>query len=409
MPRKDITLGSRRSFTKSLAAFGVTGQTLKHLTEHQFEELIGDIEKEVPYIAYWRGTRDENGSPTMEPIYDTWERDRWAIIKGTEKAAAQIRKRIQNQFEIDLISVGSSVSPSGVNTQPRAVTVKLLSYSGDGDQKTSPDVAVEELREFLPDMVTETLSRKDSNRSWEVEDIPVVLEEDERSTWNGCKTYYYNDNYGDLDIPAGAKIKVSKDLADPDAGTFGTPAWDRQRSETVMVSAGHLWKDTGDDGDWAWQPNVSDSDKDGTVYVQVNNENHPDPDYALLSPNDDSYVYEFADDSGGTTGYIAGYVTKDTLQSDIDAETVYYKRGAKTGLEYGKIEHVDTYNKQVETNILGDEGDSGGPFYKLHNGDAYIGGIVNGGYGNSCPDTDMFGTYMEHIVKEEDLHIGGGI
>lgn len=120
-------------------------------------------------------------------------------------------------------------------------------------------------------------------------------------------------------------------------------------------------------------------------------------------------IYEFADDSGGTRGTIAGYVTIDTVQSDADKDNIYYKRGARTGLEYGVVKDVDTYNKHIETDILGFGGDSGGPIYKIHDGDAYIAGITNGGYGSECPGTDAWGTLMEHIVKEENLHIGAGI
>lgn len=167
--------------------------------------------------------------------------------------------------------------------------MQRLIYEGEDGSEISPNVTVEELSDLLPDEISVELSHSGSNKSWGVKDIPVVIEEGKRKLWEDCQKYYYDDDYGNIDIPAGSKIKVSKRLTDH-PGTFGTPAWDQDRDETIMVSAGHLWKDKNDDGDWAWQPNVNNSSKDGTVYVQVYNEDQPDPDYALLSPDDESYI-----------------------------------------------------------------------------------------------------------------------
>lgn len=187
--------------------------------------------------------------------------------------------------------------------------------------------------------------------------------------------------------------------------TLATPAYDYVSDELSMLGSGHAYESSS----YSYQPDTG-SDTDGTVDEAYNDDGNKD--YAELSPYTETYLYELADDNGGTFGSIKGILSWTTIQSMESNRTIMEKQGRSTGFSDGEVYETETDSNGIRAfwtraDALG--GDSGGPHYTSdYNPDTgeteiSIAGIHSWSWGSNCPRTHAGAPYIGEA--ENDLNV----
>lgn len=174
---RKLLSGGRRQFLKSLAAIGISGEALRHMSKESLAAVTSDPTKEVPRLRGLQHTNheavmNENAPPEREPIYYTIPRDEWAYNEGVQNAAVRTKQKL----DVRLSGCGSSSGPGYITAMTketvsghqkrREVVVKHITLEGD-----EPDVGIEELKSKAPSKIDGRANG--ATDSEVVEDIPV--------------------------------------------------------------------------------------------------------------------------------------------------------------------------------------------------------------------------------------------
>jgi len=400
----------RRRFLQTMVTLGVTGTGLNYMTKDALADLTNNPESEVPRLGYLEHTNHEaveNGTqaPRKEPIYYTISRDKWRVVETAHDAAARIDDLLDAKFDSSLFQTGVTTITSG-HRRKKAVHVDyVVQRDDDGNVLAEPSAAIEAVRDALPATVTGVAGRDDFETK--VEDIPVLVEKREvssGSTSGGAYSDFYYD-YQYRPVPASAAYKNE---AEGTICTMGTPAYDNERNDYVMVTAGHCMTDSGQD---IHQPDLYNQIGNSTSEFQDNDDETFDAGVISLSAD---HTYRFADNDGDNDysitpiyGTLSWTTIKDN-EGNSDYSMMY--RGAKSG-------HVNTYIEKADSNeqyfwLENDsgDGDSGCPMYHVRfsggDGRAYIGGINEGYYYSPKDgDIDCAGTYIGKIEDRYSLDV----
>lgn len=377
-------MGKRR-FLKTLFGFGITGTALRHITKDVVAKV--DLRKEVPRLKALRHANDSgisNGEePKREAIYYTIPRDRWEYIEGVAKAA----NRVDRYFNSDLITAIFKKKGSELVIQPHYT--KVVKPSGE---ELKPSKKIHQVKSELPNRVTGSLDKKNTSA---IEKIPVLSPTNETKRMNA----YFDDDYYQ-NVPGGCESQVLDET-----GTLCSPAWDNDRGEFVLTTAGHLV--TAEDYRM-YQPS-STAEVNGWTDKKVF-QNGGGYDYGTID-NISGYQYEMA---GGdiykkydTSGSLGGDAIKDMAYNN----EYLFNQGRTTGRKFTKIEDVwvndfrEPYKIQV--NATTSSGDSGGPYFTESSSDSVdIAGIhsTSVSYGDNKSD-DSRGNTMNYIESHLNIKV----
>lgn len=387
-------MGKRR-FLKVLSGMGLSGTTLRYLTQDAAAGLTEDLKQEVPYVKALKNL-DEPGE--RKPIYDTMDRELWVRRESAFDAAQKIKEQLRNRFDTTGISIAAALRTKGTPSDGYEIEVayrKRRQLVHGRDELTwtteTPAVSKSTLTDALPTTITGEAPSDDSSER--VEDMQVKLVEE-----TTVDTAYYDEEY--RPVPGGCQIVI---------GSTGAMAHKQSDvSKTVMLSSGHGVEGSATDGDGKIEqptggavmgyPGDYENDHSGSENV----------DFGEIEPKSGVDLTDrFAEDGGGyTTTHISGIVTWDYITGDGSGELVN-KRGASTGHTTGYFTKFDnsTNDKVYHTDVECYNGDSGAPHYVFVDGSLYIVGILSNGI-----DTDSDGAKpYEGSLGNNAERIEGGL
>lgn len=388
----------RRRYLKNLKALGISGLSLRFLSQNSLAKQTGDLKDEVPYVAYLAANNpeaefsdaDENG---RAPIYRKMAYDEWVYTEGVHNAALAINNKLKKASNSDLITtrVGSAGTGSERNLAVKVDYWKLREVNGS---TRTPDIDFESIIDLLPDKQSAEVGEGRNNPSVEGIDVLVDKKVAEQQA-------YFDSKY--RPVPGGCKIaEAGIEGYDADSGTLGTPAYHHGENEHVMVSAGHLIDNS---GQRCHQPSEPLGGGNRIGYMRENSVlNKFDAEWIELDPEDD-FDYDIAADGGGTEGWnIDGIIGWGTIKGMVDTGYDLYLQGKTTGRNSGELTGYDTgtgnNEKRLWIDVDSDKGDSGGPHYRKIGDYIYIAGIHGWGSG-----TKAVATAMEAIEDEFGLEV----
>ncbi|WP_435364742.1 hypothetical protein [Haloarchaeobius sp. DYHT-AS-18] len=391
------------------------------MSKEDLVQLTDNPEEEVPYAKLMKHKYPEKvragAPPAREAEFDTVSRDHWVQVEAAHDAAATVASRIAEQVS----------SKKGLNTAVKTVvdghrrkrvvalqhvtTVKgVQTENGLLEKEQKPTVSFEGLKELAPASVNgQAGSGKKPRTSWEVENIPVIVESRSRVQTGGCKRYFYNEDYGS-NIPGGCRIEPGGDQWGSRAGTFCTPAYNDSAGERQMVTCGHVLHDEGSTYDKIYQPTNDGFNPQGFTHEYVD-DNNGNRDAGLVEPDNNHegwelFKYELAEKDNH---YIEGRLNWSTIKY-YEGNTSYdlTKQGARRGTNTGHITSTSEGNALNSANQFymgapGGGGDSGGPIFKEYDGctdctRVYIAGVNAWSTdGADCSDDNSGGNAMEWV------------
>lgn len=395
------TMGKRR-FLKTLAAMGVSGAALSHMSASTLASVTGDPEKRIPRLHYRLIT--EYG---VEPVYYTIPRDEWERTEAAYDAGRTLAKRIAGDvtFRVDPSDLWIGVTTTSGRASEKAVLVEyqpeLPGAGTESDEINRVEQRAEHLERSLPSEISGTAGA--GRYAATVENIPVVVETSPRVRSDAEGAEVSPEGHGhfhhDYDpIPGGIRI---------DTSTACAPAEHPQLGD-VLIGSGHAFDgDEGDTVEMVW-------DTVGTVEEAVEDDwtgAYSVKDYALIDVDSGNQTTGYlADDSGGTRLPIAGSVGKDFIEDIEGGSTEIHLQGSTTGIDSGTVHSIDVFENNFRTRANRAGGDSGGPHYwdtrnPSYGNIALIAGIHQGPY-RRCPrfcNTYANATFWHHAVDEFDL------
>lgn len=403
---RDLRKMGRRNFLRSLAGIGISGATLRYMTKDALAEVTDNPKKEVPRLRSLRHANhqevvEEGKPPEVEPVYDTIPRDEWAVTESAFDAERKINKALRQIDDTGLVLAGVTETTSGQHSK-KTVEVRYIERELRSGGSVKPNVPAEEISKELPSKVTGTAGKGDNAVT--VRGIPVTMEKVSQEL-HGCDKY--DDNY--RPVPGGCRMRSEN----KGCGTICTPAYDNERDEYVMVTAGHAIEGT-DSGKDVWQPydsysSIGESDKGDW-------EDHPYPgwtsfDAATIDLKDGPYdgvdhIYGFADEPSGYVNDVEIYGTIAWISiEDMVGNSSYEltKRGSTTGKKSGHIYWASSDAKVFETTAKTKNGDSGGPHFNIDGDFALIAGVHN--YDALQRDPGSGATAIEAVNNQFNLTI----
>ena len=350
----------RRRFVETLSSLGISGTTLAYLSQETLAERTGDLEDEVPYVAYLASENpeaefadaDETG---RAPIYRTIPHDEWAIDECAQDAATRLNQLLESELQDSKqVNAGVTTTVSG-HRRKKVVTVNYTTVETRNGRRVSPSAEFDEVSALVPDTVTGQVGDgiEQIDREFDVK----ISERQIR------KQSYYDCDYRPS-VPAGCQVAtVDFNEGSQYLGTTTTPAHrSSDAGDIVMVASGH----------------VLDQSSNGTLYHPQYDDSYGSIDEYLVGDLFDAgivpvseYDYDIADDSCGSEGWpIDGIVTWDTIkhrEGDSDYELTV--QGRTSGRHQASIENTGTGSSSHEKMFSIDtsatkDGDSGGPHYR---------------------------------------------
>lgn len=369
MDRTNFSSMGRRRFMENLAGVGVSASTLSHLTQEDFDNIVDDVDDEIPYVAYIENKSKEPGeAPEREPIYKTVPRERWERQQTSLDAAARTNEIIEDELEDSSIDALLTTMDS-----PTEYGVKVRV-----PQEASPR-SVEEVETLLP---TEMEGYTDEDNPSKREGIPITVEESKEDL-------FCDYNYVDLSgIPGGHPINGGAGQ-----GTI-TGSFHSNTYGDGLVSAGHV---LGTNNQIVQE--ITEKKDDGELItdligrardISIQNDNNIDCGY--IEPNSDhSASSAISGPQNQSTDYsINGIVTDWEIYNNFLGNSNYEVKlqGQKSCRKSGQVTGVKPNTgspNDIEAVVAGPlmgDGDSGGPiFYTTSSNDAYLVGNIVGGAG----------------------------
>lgn len=347
----------RRRFLNVASAMGVSATSLALGSQEGIASAVDDPQEEVPYVSWMNIVRNNEMEPIgREPHYKTIDREEWADLKTTKKAASLINKKLKSRFrDSDFIKAGytqSDASPTGFAVE---VVYKTKVYR-DG-QTSSPETPLDDVKEVVPS----TMGAKVGKNQWKErrEGIPVNVESRTE------KQAGYEDDWEQ--IPAACAIN---DDADPEFPPASSTAYfyGFDNDTYYLMTAGHVAGDSSE----SWG-NPDKSNDDGIVHRSYNSRTRPDRDYALLYPYSSTGIeYKIREPDQKSVDYrIDGSYTDEGIEQHLIAgnKDVTFQ-GATTGrtttnvIDFHENREDSNIDQYVETAYQAEDGDSGGIVFR---------------------------------------------
>lgn len=349
---------SRRRFLRVASAMGVSATCLAYGTQ---EGLVAAAdENEVPYVALLKDKgQPHEDSFEREPIYKSIPRDEYNVRYTADDAAQKAGQLILDEgWDAERLSPAwgaAEQTPHGFG-----VTVKYRTVHRASGETVTPKPSFDEVRSRLPNAISGEV--EDGNGGTHQREVPVEVVRKTGRQVSDCQevTYYGPDQDS---FPGGGPCKEGTE-----EGTFCAEFYSSDAGSYGLITAGHVAQE-GNTVQWLGEDVGVTQDSQDTI----------DIDWAFV---DDSLANNIYNDlvNGDNTAraeYVKGIVTDSELKNDVGTSTTYYTQGRTTCRTSGTL--IDTGGlgtSYVTATPDVDSGDSGGPLFKLVDGDAYIAGDI---------------------------------
>lgn len=388
---KDWHLMGKRRFLKNLGKLGVSGAALQYITQDSLAEITKSPEDEIPRLNLLRhtnqfeieqaATRGDAVEPEIEPVYYTLPREEWVVNVAPLEAAKKLSDEIGLINNNPLIKTGVATRVSGHNRE-RVVTVNRYTIQQADGRETSPQVKSREIQDAVPDTMGVTVAQGEFSEH--IPDIPIIVRE------KGLEKQAFGDKYrpvsGGCEQGVGTQIPTS---------TLGTPAFDRDTNDYIWLTAGH----NGDPHEDVFQPGSPDSGEIGFIDDKAN-EVHFDVATIVRTNADVEFGISEKEENDDLDYYapIKGTLAWDTIEDQLGHMSYkLHHQGYATGRNRGYITEVTSDDQVFWINVQTEKGDSGGPHFRIENGEAYIAGIHLGG------DPDAAATHISEPMGRWNL------
>lgn len=406
--KRKLTRMGRRRFISTLSTLGVSSEAARRLTQSEFDALVDDPKQEVPRLGYHRHTNHSAVESGREPqrtgVFYTISRDDWRETEAAYRAV----KRLNNRFSDPLVRSGLTRDES--TGRPGVKVDYEVHLDATGEVKREPDVPADEVRKNVPTEVTERVSRAGKTHS--VENIPVEFVETRRTPQSDPDSYF---DRTIRPVPGGCEAGTNVSTTS-DAWTLGAPAFDKEKVETVLLTARHCINEKS--GSPVYQNGNKEANKIGySDKYTVSGTG----DAATIRVGDDNVEYAIAAADDATDEYavnVYGTVSKTRCKDLVAGNDTVYQQGRRTGRTQCQVVDFkppsdtvgDDYKIEVGANT--DGGDSGGPYYEEREDDvdntteAYILGIHSrGAYDENNEEKNGVGNCMFWIEDEFSLSV----
>ena len=390
--KNDLSRMSKRRFMKTAAGLGIGATTLQVASRDAIVAAADDHDKEVVYPKYveYRQPDDPSKEPERNPVLTTMPREKWSRNHAAGNLAESLNRKINQWSSHGCIQAwlkGMDDSPIEYGIQVEYQVIHT--HKGT----IEPALSIEEVRSRLPSKGSASAGEGEHRR--EYDNIPIKVKEQE-----SAEVEMFCEYDG---VPGGCTCNV-----EGIRGTIMAPFWNYDTEDSGWALSGHVAASGGGEDAVMDQPN---SDDTGTVEIVKDQKNERD--YAWAQSDHDEGVRRSlrdpAKDACSSFIPLKGVVTDSAIQNDVDSSTTYYVQGSESRRKSGTIGRFNSntggdpsdnrYNHSAE--VQG--GDSGGPLYKMRNGDAYIAGLIDidlrygGNAGNTaeaCEDGDGLNGYF---------------
>lgn len=378
--RKLQSMGRRR-FLKSLSALGVSTAALQHMSKDALADITETPEDEVPRLDSLRHTNHEEvldgKEPKREPVYYTIPRAEWNHIQAADDVMQRLSKNLEKRFG-DSVKVG--VRERGGSTRNRKVVV---GYPEAGDSAVS--VSESEIEDAVPGSMVGRVRQE--NQDTFDDEIPVEIE----AIRPRAETYY-DHTYREYGVPGGCRMNG--------VCTLGHPAWDNGDDDWVHTVAGHCV----DRNEGVQQPSGNYTSRIGYVDKYRNDTNAPLLDVATIDLYSNiSIDYGLASDDGDDeykSISTSGTVGFDAIVDGVDSMWLG-KQGCRTAVTSGPVKEYQRgagNQKSFEIDAESDNGDSGGPHYRVEDDNSML--IAGVHYGTVSRDEWAAATAWEAVEDE---------
>lgn len=358
--------------------------------------VAGNEEEMVEYVGYY------TGSPTNRTkIWQKVPYEHWAVRFTACDLRDEIYKQVWSTWGDDsLLSV--QMAPMAESPTGFGVEVKYSTRHKQDGGTYSPKPSIDEVRRKLPDKGTGT--DEQDGHAFRRENIPIrVIKSEEYPvgcTGEGDVCQDPSTNYTDF-VPGGITTTNGTDWARCTLAAVFTET--EQNYGEGWITSGHAFGV----GDKAWHY------YGGDTYLgkckKKNDDWLNEIEWAYVQDvNEISYAWIADEKASGNWEYdVEGIVTDDQLVNDTDTAAIYHSHGNATCLLKNYLHKTGGFGTSFYQAYHDVEaGDSGGPLFKVKNGDAYIAGKhtveINSGDdedGDSCAD-DVQGTTAETVENK---------
>jgi hypothetical protein len=390
--KNDLSRMSKRRFMKTAAGLGIGATTLQVASRDAIVAAADDHDKEVVYPKYveYRQPEDPSKEPERNPVLTTMPREKWSRNHAAGNLAESLNQQI-NQWS----------SPEYIQAWLKGMDDSPIKYGVEVEYQVihthkgmvEPALSIEKVRSRLPSKGS--ASAGDGEHRREYDNIPVKVKEKESA--EVAMHCQYDE------VPGGCSCNV-----EGYAGTIMAPFSSNDYNDSGWAFSGHVAASGGGDGAVMCQPN-----SDETGVVEIVKDQGSEKDYAWAQSEYAETVRRSlrdpAQDACSSFIPIKGIVPDSAIQNDVDSSTTYYVQGNQSRRKSGTIGAFydntggdpsdNRYNHSADLQ----DGDSGGPLYKMRSGDAYIAGLADedlyygGNAGNTaeaCEDVDGLDGYF---------------
>lgn len=392
----DYDQASRREILKALSAAGVSGASLRMLSDDVLAETHDD---EIPYVRAVRVKNPdkayktpEETPPKKKKVHRRVKWSEWARVRAPHIGEKKLKAKIEE------LSGTNGLVGAGVSNGHVQVTHNTY-VTHDGEVIEAPEISKEELEEKLPREVDVTVQYGERER--EFHGIPVEVKAGETTADHNCGNGDYTYKY--RPVPGGVSGEYDEGRC-----SIATPAYKNGR---VILGAGHCTYDyegteqsSDGVGDVAFQPRYNvDYPRIGEVSQVkcfLNDSNYSKYiDGAVIDL--DSDVDATSQMGGPQLTYdetITGWLTFDDLAFMEDYNQDLYRQGKNGGRCSGEVTHTSSSDHLVRMAGEGEGGDSGGTIFAKDGDYVDIAAIYHGsGWG------DSFGYVIEDFINRFNI------
>jgi len=374
MSNEDYNESTRREFLQTGAAvlgLGSLSPDLRTGLEELPDGTMYDPENEVKYISRWETINKEPGKPPeRKAIYETMPIEKKERIDRTEEVEEAVVRVLYDE------NLDSITTTTEYDKQSSTDLGLKISYDPD-------EVHDEEIEELLKTAINS-----------ELEDIPIVIESEERNLEEFYKQRRFNP------VPGGQMVEGIGDGGG--LGTLMGPFYSDQHGDG-WVSAAHVVGSSGNDVEQNQPPSAAGDARIGEVkdriYKSWIDVGFIDESDVEITTQDISEKYNT--DYGE---YIDGIVTDQELKNKLDENFEIHMQGRVSNRESGTLNGIkkDIFGRTIghttDKGMAG--GDSGGPMFHKDGEFVYMTGLIVG------PDPNGPGTRGTTVETIEN-RLGG--
>jgi hypothetical protein len=383
----------RRDYLRALAGIGISGPSIRGFFGKRFFGKPDKVERVEALVHKNHQQVVKGAKPKRRKKTYTIPYEEYIQSESAASAAAKLTRKFgKSGINVGYTKVVDGKRLKGI-IQPEYATKKIPTKKAEEPDIQTPDQSYSEFVGSLPETVTGNVDGE--SREFDVIPKKVTVEPE-------CTLDYFTGEY--TPIPGGCRIGTKYD---GNCGTDCTPAYDNDRSEHVLTTAGHMVDNVS--GKQVYQPNSTAS---GTDAISEKTQNSNSVDFATLrSPT--SYKYSIAGYDPDTYTYpIKGIIHEDKLKDMANNGDYLYSQGAKTGRNYSQIKTLyydgSGTTREVLIDHASDGGDSGGPYYQYDstNDAVYIAACHKIGqtYANS-DEKDAKGNTFNYLEGEFNITV----